>query len=868
MESMLTVPDRIGRYEIKGRLAAGGMGSLYLARDTNPTTERLVALKLLRASFDSDEVRERFAREAQALAELSHPNIVTIHDSGEYDDSPFMVMEYVRGETLAECIKRRAPMPLGRKLRLLAELCDGLAHAHEAGIIHRDIKPANLMVDVHGRLKILDFGIVRVLDASVSSRELTRANMGIGTPGYMSPEQVRGGLLDARSDVFAVGAVAFELVSYREAFSGSTTEVASQVASEEPVARLAELVGVDAELAAVIGSALEKSLDRRCQSAQSLGDAFARIRARLGDDDRASRPTPAPSPGVERRTRRERAADVAYQRAAGAHADGADGFARRSAIEALAEDPLHQDARRLVGELGGLKHVEPWLPRSADAPLKPPPSAPPAAPIDMEQTLVSRGSPLSDDSTGPLPVLLPAATPAPAAAGVPAGEPPPAAGNGPATPESTPLSAPKAKVATPARPRPKGAGRHAWLALAAVAVVLVGVAAAALFLRSGGELLTITRPSGGTVRTDQGIDCGTNATACVQERPQGTTVQLQAVPDRGFVFSTWTGDCASGGATLVMSSPRACGAVFSPETPPAEPQGAPPAQAQAPDERPASGAGEQPASDAAVVAPAPVTLTIAKPAGGTIIGPGIKCGAGGSQCESRQPAGSPVVLTYLAEKGFTFGGFTGDCSASGKTRLTEPRRCGATFLKAAAAPARVQLTITKPTGGTVTGAGINCGSGGTQCSAEVARDSSVALKALPDAGFTFVAFTGDCDASGAAVMSAARTCGASFTAAAAAPAAPAAGWTTNLPETTVTLKRDEKSITLTFGGRSPYAGYTAVLTGNGRQFSGDATRPGCPSASRIEVTVAGEGVLTGQFQLRACTGRGVTKTGMVLYGKR
>src|SRR5512147_560020 len=142
------VPTRIGRYEIKGRIGGGGMGTLYLARDTNPTTDRLVALKLLRTSFDSEDLRQRFAREAQSLAELNHPNIVIIHDSGEFQDSPFIVMEYIRGETLAESIRRRAPMSLGQKLGLLAELCAGLAHAHEAGIIHRDIKPANLMVDL------------------------------------------------------------------------------------------------------------------------------------------------------------------------------------------------------------------------------------------------------------------------------------------------------------------------------------------------------------------------------------------------------------------------------------------------------------------------------------------------------------------------------------------------------------------------------------------------------------------------------------------------------------------------------------------------------------------------------------------------
>src|SRR4029079_19437365 len=196
---MFHMPSHIDRYEIKTLIAAGGMGSLYLARDTNPNTNRLVAVKLLLANLDSGDLRERFAREARALAALNHPNIVDIYDSGEFQGSPFIVMEYVRGETLAEKIKRRAPMSLAQQLKLMSELCSGLAHAHEAGIVHRDIKPANLMVDQHGRLKILDFGIARMHEASmtrIGGIQMTQVNMRIGTPGYMSPEQIEGGDID------------------------------------------------------------------------------------------------------------------------------------------------------------------------------------------------------------------------------------------------------------------------------------------------------------------------------------------------------------------------------------------------------------------------------------------------------------------------------------------------------------------------------------------------------------------------------------------------------------------------------------------------------------------------------------------------
>jgi serine/threonine-protein kinase len=145
----MDAPRRISRYEIKSLIARGGMGEVYLARD--PNTDRLVVVKLLAATLDSPELRERFEREARALASLNHPNIVHIYDYGDVDDSPFIVIEYVKGETLADKIKRRAPMALTLKLKLVSELCAGLAHAHAAGIIHRDVKPGNLMVDQEER---------------------------------------------------------------------------------------------------------------------------------------------------------------------------------------------------------------------------------------------------------------------------------------------------------------------------------------------------------------------------------------------------------------------------------------------------------------------------------------------------------------------------------------------------------------------------------------------------------------------------------------------------------------------------------------------------------------------------------------------
>jgi hypothetical protein len=205
--------------------------------------------------------------------------------------------------------------------------------------------------------------------------------------------------------------------------------------------------------------------------------------------------------------------------------------------------------------------------------------------------------------------------------------------------------------------------------------------------------------------------------------------------------------------------------------------------------------------------------------------------------------------------------------------MVAARRCGATFVKESAPPPMPVLTIVRPTGGTIVGTGINCGTAGTQCSAEHAHGSSVMLKAQPDPGFRFVAFTGDCDSTGLAVMATSRSCGATFTAAAAvqAPPPPAAGreWFTNLINThAMVTHADANNMTVSFAGDSEFAGYTAVLKGNGRAFSGEARRPGCESPSRVTLSTGGGGVFVGQFELRACNGRTISKTGLVLSEKR
>src|ERR1700730_1599720 len=209
------------------------MGTVYLARD--PPLARLVAIKVLRGDFDDQDLRERFSREARSVSRLRHSNIVTIFEYGDFQGQPFLAMEYIAGESLAEIIRRRAALTVTRKLQILEELCSGMAYAHRAKIVHRDLKPANIMVDAEGgTIKILDFGIARDLEAS-----RTRFSQVIGTPSYMSPEQAGGGRVDHRSDIFSIGAVFYELLSFRQAFEGENHfAILDKIRREEPVSLL------------------------------------------------------------------------------------------------------------------------------------------------------------------------------------------------------------------------------------------------------------------------------------------------------------------------------------------------------------------------------------------------------------------------------------------------------------------------------------------------------------------------------------------------------------------------------------------------------------------------------------------------------
>jgi serine/threonine protein kinase len=208
----LTAGTRISHYEILERIGAGGMGEVYLALDTK--LNRKVALKFLPSHLCQDEeCRKRFTREAQAAAALDHPNIAAIYEVGEFQGRPFYSMQVVEGQSLKDVIAGQ-DLPIERVLEIVIQVCEGLQTAHEKGIIHRDIKPSNILLDDHGRVRIVDFGLASIQ----GSEDLSKTGSISGTVGYMSPEQVRGNAIDHRSDLFSLGVVLYELISGRNPF--------------------------------------------------------------------------------------------------------------------------------------------------------------------------------------------------------------------------------------------------------------------------------------------------------------------------------------------------------------------------------------------------------------------------------------------------------------------------------------------------------------------------------------------------------------------------------------------------------------------------------------------------------------------------
>jgi serine/threonine protein kinase/Tol biopolymer transport system component len=268
---------RLGPYVIQSLLGAGGMGEVYRARDLRLNRE--VAIKVLPAVFSRDAERlRRFQQEAQAVAALNHPNILAIHDFGEHEGSPYIVTEFLEGETLRTCLAAGA-LPVRKAAELAEQVARGLATAHDKGIVHRDLKPENIFVTRDGRIKILDFGLAKLMPEAVTPDGATLASrtepgVVLGTVGYMSPEQVRGDPTDSRSDIFSFGAVLYEMLTGKRAFKRDTSaETMTAILREEPLALNDTGWQGPQELQRILARCLEKNVVRRFQSASDL--AFA-----------------------------------------------------------------------------------------------------------------------------------------------------------------------------------------------------------------------------------------------------------------------------------------------------------------------------------------------------------------------------------------------------------------------------------------------------------------------------------------------------------------------------------------------------------------------------------------------------------------
>jgi eukaryotic-like serine/threonine-protein kinase len=287
----------LGRYQIKGVLGQGAMGLVYDGHD--PKLNRRVAIKtILTSKLSAESARManlRFQREVRAVARLNHANVVQVYDFGTEGELAYIVMEYIQGKELKDYFDLGQRLDLQTIFRLVGELLAALDFAHQAGIIHRDVKPANVMVDSAGKAKLTDFGVARVTEPDGDQSEKTRAGTIIGTPSYMSPEQIQGQPLDHRTDIFSAGIILYQLVTWKKPFEGTQWALQKKIIEDDPVWP-SQLVEVSTDIDRVVAKALAKQPERRYQSAREFAEAIqciAKGKPLQGHDDVFARPAAA-----------------------------------------------------------------------------------------------------------------------------------------------------------------------------------------------------------------------------------------------------------------------------------------------------------------------------------------------------------------------------------------------------------------------------------------------------------------------------------------------------------------------------------------------------------------------------------------------
>jgi serine/threonine protein kinase len=454
--------DKIGKYNLVRVIGEGGMGRVYEAID--PIIGRRVAIKTISLNVVADaETLSRFFREAQAAGQLSHPNLITIHDMGDADGTPYIVMEFLEGMDLNRKM-RQERLSYDAKLQIMIDVCEGLAFAHGHNIVHRDIKPANIFVTTSGRVKILDFGLAR---GALS--EVTRTGKILGTPNYMSPEQIRGDDVDHRADIFSTGVVFYELLSGRKAFEGdSIATTLYKVLETQP--RPVHLI--DEQLPAVLSGVIERALEKdrfaRFQTSSEMLDALMHAHGRTTQLERShlhTLPVPTPPRPATAPVRRG-ASTIARWAIAGITVAGIAGFAlwsqrspdTRPALPVSQPDPSPRP----------IAPVEPPAPEAT--PPSPPTRATVAPPAETvappaESNRVARATPPkapvaaarpAQPGSSPSAISQPAPAPAPAPKVEPAAAAPPPPVVPPAAPEPkpAPVEPPPAVAPTVSPPPP------------------------------------------------------------------------------------------------------------------------------------------------------------------------------------------------------------------------------------------------------------------------------------------------------------------------------------------------------------------------------------------------------------------------------